>query len=286
MNDTPQRKALGAFIRARREALIAEHAMGRRRTSGLRREEAAQRCGLSTTLYTWIEQGRDTSLTTRTLTLLSEGLNLTPVERAYLFELGRRRDPATIAPLPALSPLPPALLASLNVIQAPTYVLDARFTARAWNPAARDLFAPWYQSQEANLLRFVFLVPTARIFIQDWASNARRLVAEFRGETVRAPEDPHRARLLDELHQSSSDFRQFWKAQDVQSRSGGNRCFLHPVKGLLHYTQVNFLYASPEPYRLTILLPHSSQAISEETVISDKIVDTNMAREVIAASRS
>jgi len=33
------------------------------------------------------------------------------------------------------------------------------------------------------------------------------------------------------------------------------RSFLHPSKGLLEYTQVNFLHACPERYRLIMLLP-------------------------------
>ncbi len=286
MDHPPQRQELGAFIRARRETLPAPQTSGRRRTPGLRREEAALRCGLSTTLYTWIEQGRNVSLTARTLALLADGLSLTPAERAYLFELGRRRDPAEPAPFPALAPVPPGLLQSLTAIQVPAYLLDTRFTARGWNEAAKTLFSPWHESQETNLLRFVFLVPSARIFILDWELNAHRLVAEFRAETVHAPDDPRQQQLLDELRQASADFLRFWEARDVLAKSGGTRSFLHPSKGLLHYTQVNFMHAGQERYRLIMLLPRPSQAMSAETVTSESTVDTRMARDVIAASRS
>lgn len=286
MKDSPQRRELGAFIRARREALPQPKDASRRRTPGLRREEAALRCGLSTTLYTWIEQGRDVSLTARTLALLANGLALTPAERAYLFELARRRDPAGPARLPALVPVPPALFRSLSAIQAPAYLLDARFTARGWNEAAKTLFAPWHESREANLLRFVFLIPAARHFILDWEHSAHRLVAEFRAETVHAPDDPRQQQLLDELRQASPDFLRFWESRDVLARSGGTRSFLHPIMGLLHYTQVNFLHAGQERYRLIMLLPQSSQAIRPETETSESIVETSMARDVTAASRS
>lgn len=54
-------KTLGAFLRAQREKTapsdIGLPAQGRRRTRGLRREEVAQLSGISTTWYTWIEQG-------------------------------------------------------------------------------------------------------------------------------------------------------------------------------------------------------------------------------------
>lgn len=286
MDQSPQRRELGAFIRARREALPPPGNAGRRRTPGLRREEAAPRCGLSTTLYTWIEQGRDVSLTARTLALLADGLGLTPAERAYLFELGRRRDPAAPALLPNLPPVPPALLRSLATIQTPAYLLDARFTACGWNESAKHLFAPWYESQEANLLRFVFLHTAARTFILDWEHSAHRLVAEFRAETVHAPEDPRQKQLLDELRQTSPDFLRFWEAREVMARSGGSRRFLHPSEGLLHYTQVNFLHEAQTRYRLMMLLPQPSQAIRAETETNDSTVETRIARDVIAASRS
>jgi transcriptional regulator with XRE-family HTH domain len=284
MNSLPHRRELGAFIRARREALPPSQNTSRRRTPGLRREEAALRCRLSPTLYTWIEQGRDVSLTARTLALLAEGLNLTPAERAYLFELGRRRDPAGPAPLPALAPVPAALLRSFSVIQAPSYLLDSCFTARGWNEAAKTLFVPWHKSREPNLLRFVFLVPAARSFILDWELSAHRLVAEFRAET--APDDPRQQQLLDELRQTSPDFLRFWKAREVLAKSGGARRFLHPSKGVLHYTQVNFLHTGQERYRLIMLLPQPNQAMRAETEISESTVETSIARDVIAASRS
>jgi Helix-turn-helix domain len=59
------RRAWGEFIRALRERLapaaIGLAASARRRTPGLRREEVAQRGGLSAQ-YTWIEQARDVSV--------------------------------------------------------------------------------------------------------------------------------------------------------------------------------------------------------------------------------
>jgi transcriptional regulator with XRE-family HTH domain len=93
-----QRRLLGAFLRARRERLTPAEAHihggpARRRTPGLRREEVAQLCGLSPTWYTWLEQGRDVSVSPPALARIAEALHLTAPERAYLFELARKRDP-------------------------------------------------------------------------------------------------------------------------------------------------------------------------------------------------
>ena len=137
-----QRRMLGAFLRARREALtpacMAEAVVfsGRRRTPGLRREEVAQLCGISTAWYSWIEQGRDISLSAGSLARLSDALRLTAAERAYLFELSRLRDPS-----PALvdrydGRVPAELRAVLQAVAAPAYLMDRRWHAHAWNSAA------------------------------------------------------------------------------------------------------------------------------------------------------
>src|SRR3546814_10573842 len=77
----------------------------RRRTPGLRREELAQLCGISVTWYTWIEQGRDVSVSASVLARLATVLSLARAERHYLFELAECADPEhgkdLVTPLPA-----------------------------------------------------------------------------------------------------------------------------------------------------------------------------------------
>ena len=94
MNTLTPPQALGPFLRAHRERLKVAFAKPRRRTPGWRREEVAEACGVSVTWITWLEQGRDVSASPRALARLSEVLQLTPAERAYLFGLANRQDPA------------------------------------------------------------------------------------------------------------------------------------------------------------------------------------------------
>src|SRR5277367_170612 len=86
-----RRRELGDFIRAQRErvapASVGLVAARRRRTPGLRREEVAELSGLSTTWYTWIEQGRDVSVSPTALARLAGALRLDRAQRTYLFEL-------------------------------------------------------------------------------------------------------------------------------------------------------------------------------------------------------
>src|SRR5262245_46978827 len=98
MTGIEERRRLGAFLRACRERLSPDDAgihgrPTRRRTPGLRREEVALLCGLSPTWYTWLEQGRDVSMSPGALARIADALHLTTAERAYLFELHRKHDP-------------------------------------------------------------------------------------------------------------------------------------------------------------------------------------------------
>jgi transcriptional regulator with XRE-family HTH domain len=261
MLDT-RRRQLGEFIRAQREKLppgaVGLAGASRRRTPGLRREEIAQLAGLSTTWYTWIEQGRDVSVSPYSLARLAGALRLGRAERAYLFELAGKRDPA-----PGDNEgdrLPPAVLAAVAAIGAPAYVLDRGWNARGWNEAAARLFVGWLDQSaggdsERNLLRFIFLAPGARSLICDWQGRARRVVAEFRAHCAAHLDDGALRTLIDELRRQSPEFARMWEEHGVLGREGGERTFAHPRDGFLAYEQVTFELAGHSDIKLTVLVP-------------------------------
>ena len=188
---TNPRRALGAFLRARRELLPSPSSVPirRRRTPGLRREEVAEACGVSATWYTWLEQGRDVSASPAALARMAGVLRLSRAERAYMFDLAGKRDPAETQEFDDDIPL--SALALPNQMAVPAYLLDRSWTARAWNAAAADLFAGWLDAEaDRNLLRYIFLSPVARGLIADWEERGRRVVAEFRADYSRCLRDP------------------------------------------------------------------------------------------------
>ena len=254
-----QRRALGAFFRARRERLVPADARiqggsARRRTPGLRREEVAQLCGLSPTWYTWLEQGREVSMSPDALARVADALHLTAAERAYVFQLARKRDPDEAAVASGEGALPESLGAALRVITAPAYVLDRLWNACDWNEPARKLFAQWLGGAELNLLRYVFLDPTAQVFIRDWDNRARRLAAEFRADTAAHADDADVSALVRDLCAASPRFTEFWNDQRVLAREGGTREFDHPVDGPLRYEQVTLIPAIRAGYKLVMLV--------------------------------
>jgi transcriptional regulator with XRE-family HTH domain len=260
-----QRRALAKFVRAHREKL-APAAIGlavdvRRRTPGLRREEVAQRCGLSATWYTWIEQGRDVSVSPTALARLADALQLDRAERAYLFELASKRDPES---RPYASPsLPSAVFACVETIVSPAYILDPYWNAQSWNAQAERLFVGWLdRPAPRNLLYFIFLEPGARSLICAWEERARRVAAEFRAACSPHLHDPTLCRLIEELRCRSPQFARFWDAQGVLGREGGERTFQHPTDGLLTYQQVTFNLAGRPDFKLTILIEEPFDARS------------------------
>ncbi len=250
--------ALGAFLRAARERLAPEAfglPRGRRRAKGLRREEAAALCEISPTWYTWIEQGRTTAISVAALARLASGLGLSVAERAYLFQLAGRADPQT----PALQQEQAApLVALVEAIASPAYVLDRYWNAFAWNNAATKLFRDWLVAKPRadpapNLLRYVFLDPRARKLILDWEDRAQRLVAEYRADSASSHQDMRHRALIDELGAASPVFEQAWRSQKVLAREGGSRSFMLGRQGRQNYWQFTLRLAQQADTKLVVL---------------------------------
>lgn len=267
-------RSLGDFLRARRDRLRPEdfNLPGgiRRRAPGLRREEAAQLCGISPTWYTWIEQGRTTAISVEALNAIARGLRLSRAERAYLFELAARADPA---PPQAASTDPQQLAALVRAVRTPAYVLDRHWDAVAWNRPAGELFVDWLGGREGpahkaaprpnmdrNLLRYVFLHASSAKFIVDWEERAHRLVAEYRADTAAWRDDPVRQSMVLELCSASRVFEGAWNSQQVLSRDGGRRSFQHSRRGRCHFEQYTLRVEQRAELKLTVLVPQGTSA--------------------------
>jgi transcriptional regulator with XRE-family HTH domain len=265
---TERRRALGAFLRAHRvrlsPAALGVQGVQRRRTPGLRREEIAQLAALSTTWYTWIEQGREVSVSPAALARLAGALGLTAAERSYVFDLAGKRDPDGRLATEPVEP-PAALKSAVRAIREPAYILDRSWNAVGWNASAAHLFRGWLDRfgegvPQRNLLRFIFLAPAARRLIRSWEERARRVVAEFRAECGSFPEDPAMTALVAELRGESKAFARLWSEQAVTGREGGRRDFNHPRHGRVSYEQISFSLAGRTEFKLVMLTRPSRTA--------------------------
>lgn len=234
---------LSAFLKDRRERLdpTAFGFSGRRRTPGLRREEVAQRANISTTWYTWLEQGRGGAPSARVLDSLAEALMLTEAEREHLFLVGIGRPPkARSASQDGVTPRLQRFLDALTII--PAIVATPQWDVVAWNEAARVCLTdyPALSKDDRNILRRMFLDPSMHAANEDWESVARYLVATFRAETARAGENERAAELLAELSDKSADFAAMWADNDVRSTGEGVKRIRHPLTGPISFEFSSF----------------------------------------------
>src|SRR6476620_3213145 len=129
-----RQQELVAFLRSRRARISPEQAGlprgTRRRTPGLRREEVAMLAGVSPEWYTWLEQGRDMTVSVQLLESLNRVLQLDADERAHLFFLALRQPPPleTFSP-PVVSSILQQFLDQLGTI--PACVVDTRLNVVA-----------------------------------------------------------------------------------------------------------------------------------------------------------
>lgn len=259
-NSSRKKQLLGEFVRTAR-ARVSPQMAGlsaglRRRTPGLRREEVALLCDISVTWYTWIEQGRDVSVSAHVWSTLADVLHLNPAERAYLFELADVIDPdATKA---EYGSLPLNLQDCVDAIEGPAYILDKTWNILHFNHRVDDLFGHWLSQKETpNLLRFIFEASCAQEIVFNWDNRAMRAVSEFRADVAASIEQADIQNLVETLSANSPVFKHWWDRQTVLAREGGLREFNHPRLGYQEYEQITFRLATHLDYKLVMLLPRN-----------------------------
>ena len=233
------RTGLAEFLRNRREALQPED-VGlprgpRRRTSGLRREEVASLCHMSTDYYARLERERGPRPSHMMLASIAQGLHLSLDERDHLFRLAGHNPPDRGAATEHISPgllrvldrlddTPAEIVTELGetLRQSPMgvaltgdtthYTGPARSAGYRWftDPAARQIHAP---EEHAFLTRM-------------YASGLRALVT-LRGPGSRA------AYLADLLLDSNEEFRRVWDDHEIGIRPHDVKHFVHPEVGAL-----------------------------------------------------
>jgi transcriptional regulator with XRE-family HTH domain len=231
--------ALGTYLRDRRTKLDPTAfgvSGGRRRTSGLRREEVAHRANISATWYTWLEQGRGGAPSADVLDRIARALMLTDVEREHLFLLGLGRSPEVRyqkneGVTPRLQRVLDALLPSPAIIRTATWDIVA------WNRAATVMLNDYgaLPPSERNVLRFMFLDPRVRAAQHDWASVARFVVGAFRVDAARAGAAAAVQPFVDELCRLSPEFAALWRDNDVRSHGEAVKHLRHPILGPISF---------------------------------------------------
>lgn len=233
------RAGLAEFLRRRRESLQPED-VGlprgqRRRTSGLRREEVAALCHMSTDYYARLERERGPQPSEQMIASIAQGLHLSLDERDHLFRLAGHHPPARggvaehISPgmlrvLDRLDDTPAEIVTELGetlrqtrlgvalVGDLTSYTGPARSIGYRWftDPATRAIYAP----EDHDFLSRM------------WASGLREVMGR-RGRESRA------AYLAELLLADNEEFRAVWNEHEVGIRPHDVKHFVHPELGRL-----------------------------------------------------
>jgi hypothetical protein len=103
----------------------------------------------------------------------------------------------------------------------------------------------------------VFLDDRSPAFFDDWPAVAHDTARILRSEAGRDPRDPGPTELIEELSQTSAEFRTVWAQHDVRLPAAGRHRFHHPVVGDLDLVfEAAALRADPG---LTLLLATADQ---------------------------
>ncbi|MBJ7470163.1 MAG: helix-turn-helix domain-containing protein [Solirubrobacteraceae bacterium] len=233
------RAGLAAFLRHRRHALQPED-VGlprgqRRRTSGLRREEVAALCHMSTDYYARLERERGPQPSEQMLASIAQGLHLSLDERDHVFRLGGHQPPPRGATSEHVSPgllrildrlldTPAEIVTELGetLRQTPMGIALTGDTTRYAGPA-RSLGYRWFTDAEARG-RYA---PQDHQFLSRLYASGLRSIA-----TLRGPESPA-AKYAERLVAESEEFRELWAKHEVGLRPNDVKRFVHPSVGAL-----------------------------------------------------
>lgn len=233
------RTGLAEFLRQRREALQPEDVGlprgSRRRTGGLRREEVAAMCHMSTDYVTRLEQRRRPRPSEQMTASLAQGLHLSLEQRDHLFRLAGHHPPERgegadhIGPglmriLDRLEDTPAEIVTELGETlrqTAPGVALTGDLTTLTgplrsigyrWfvDPSTRERYHP---DDHEHLSRL-------------WVSGLREVIAR-RGASSRA------AQLAEQLRPRSEEFAELWDRHEVGMRPREVKRFVHPEVGPL-----------------------------------------------------
>ncbi len=241
----PYARELGEFLRARRSRVhphdVGLEPGGRRKVTGLRREEMALLAGLSTDYYQRIEQGREVRPSDDVLEALADALGLDDEERRHLFTLGhaaRRPVPVRVNREPER--VPDSTRRLLRVTDTPAVVLGRHLDLLDWNPMAEALLGDpdGYPPDRLNMLLLLFDdARTDQKGCPDWEQQALDYIGMMRAAVATDPTHPRATAIVGELSIRSAEFRRLWGLHDVRESVSGTKTFRAPEVGdiVLHW---------------------------------------------------
>ncbi|WP_405632296.1 helix-turn-helix transcriptional regulator [Streptomyces sp. NBC_00016] len=233
---------LGATIRAWRERL-SPSAVGlpsarTRRAVGLRREELADRAGVSVDYVVRLEQGRATAPSAQVVASLARALRLTVPERDHLYRMAGLVPPRDDVIPDDLPPGVHRVLNRLGDVAVAVFAADWRMIwwNRGWAALLGD---PSTTPPELrNFARERFPVGSDAVRIACWpvvvrngADSDLAIVSDLRRATGRFPDDAGLAELIRVLTVGNPTFARLWASGAVGAHREDRKTIEHPQVG-------------------------------------------------------
>ncbi|GAA4397763.1 helix-turn-helix transcriptional regulator [Tsukamurella soli] len=216
-------------------AAVGVPVSGRRRATGLRREELAALAGISVDYLTRLEQGRATSPSTQVVEALARALRVSDPERDLLFRLAGHQPPGAEVVSMRITPSVQRLLDRLA--HTPVAVFDATWTLIVANPPYDALMGPttgWRGLERNSVWRNVAGPGTRAVHTPAELTEFRTgLVADLRLTAARYPADQRVQELVRDLAAASPRFAELWDAgaQVSHQDPGRQKIIDHPEVG-------------------------------------------------------
>ncbi|MEQ6000809.1 helix-turn-helix transcriptional regulator [Bacillus amyloliquefaciens] len=255
-------QALSEFLKTQRAKISPQMAglpMGtRRRTPGLRREEVAQLAGVSTTWYTWLEQGRDIKVSAAVLDAVSDALQLNKDERNYLYALAIEesvKQPFAAEEEAVISPSLSKILQELRYC--PTIISDRRCHIVGWNQAAAHVFLDFEQlpPEKRNLIELLFSRKELRSLAVNWEHFVKGFIAIFRTYYGQYVADTWYSQFIEEMEKTYSEFHTLWNESEVSSAPEVLIEFRHAKAGKMVFNLTSFQVQGNSDLRCSVYTP-------------------------------
>lgn len=234
-----ERVELGAFLRSRRLALQPEdlglRRGARRRTSGLRREEVAELCDMSTDYVARLERGDGPRPSPQMAAALARGLRLTTAERDHLFLLCGHRTPR---PVPGEQHVEPGLMRVLDRLpDTPAQIMGPVGETLRQTPLAVALLGKQTHftgmGRSAAYRWFTQPPERDRYAPEDHELTSRTNVALLRTAATRDGRSSPAGGIATALRNESAEFARLWERQEVGLRFSAVKHLVHPEVGPL-----------------------------------------------------
>jgi transcriptional regulator with XRE-family HTH domain len=262
MDRATRLQTLSAFLKSKRAKILPESiglAPGsRRRTPGLRREEVAQLAGVSTTWYTWLEQGRDIRMSASVLDCVANALQLTADERKYVYALALESGLGAASLKEEQTEISPSLKKIMNELRfCPTIITDRRYFIVGWNEAASHVFLDFEQVpiEQRNMIRLLFTRKELQRLAVNWDHFIRGFLAIFRAYYGQYMEDEWYDRFLEEMKLIHPDFDNLWQQSEVKSAPEVLIEFRHAKVGKMLFNLTSLQVQGDSDLRCSIYTP-------------------------------